>query len=76
MAVRVHVDTDLGDDPDDLSALAYLLARLDVDLVGVTTVDDPDGWRADLARDLDLVVDVDGPAFVAHWLSTVASPSG
>ena len=48
----VHVDTDLGDDPDDLCALAYLLARPDVDLVGVTTVDDPDGGRAELAREV------------------------
>jgi inosine-uridine nucleoside N-ribohydrolase len=52
VVVRVHVDTDLGDDPDDLCALAYLLARPDVDLVGVTTVDDPDGRRADLAREV------------------------
>jgi purine nucleosidase len=52
VAVRVHVDTDVGDDPDDLCALAYLLARPDVDPVGVTTVDDPDGRRADLAREV------------------------
>jgi inosine-uridine nucleoside N-ribohydrolase len=52
VAVRVHVDTDIGDDPDDLCALAYLLARPDVDLVGVTTVDDPDGRRTGLAREV------------------------
>jgi inosine-uridine nucleoside N-ribohydrolase len=51
VVVRVHVDTDLGDDPDDLCALAYLLIRPDVDVVGVTTVDDADGRRARSARE-------------------------
>jgi inosine-uridine nucleoside N-ribohydrolase len=50
--VAVHVDTDLGTNPDDVCALAYLLARTDVDLVGVTTVSDPDGARAGLAREV------------------------
>lgn len=35
--MKVHVDTDLGGDTDDLCALAYLLGRPDVELVGVTT---------------------------------------
>jgi purine nucleosidase len=42
----VHLDTDLGSNPDDVAALAYLLARPDVELTGVTTVDDPGGQRA------------------------------
>jgi purine nucleosidase len=42
----VHLDTDLGSNPDDVAALAYLLARPDVELSGVTTVDDPGGQRA------------------------------
>ncbi len=46
MTVRVHVDTDLAGDPDDVCALAYLLARPDVEVVGITTVDDPGGVRA------------------------------
>jgi len=44
--VRIHLDTDLGSDPDDVAALTYLLGRPDVELVGVTTVDDPGGQRA------------------------------
>lgn len=44
--MRIHLDTDLGGDPDDVCALVYLLARDDVDLVGVTTVDDRGGVRA------------------------------
>lgn len=42
----VHLDTDLAGDPDDVAALAYLLARDDVELTGITTVDDPGGRRA------------------------------
>jgi purine nucleosidase len=46
----VHLDTDFGGDTDDACALAYLLARDDVDLLGVTTVADTDGRRAAYAR--------------------------
>jgi inosine-uridine nucleoside N-ribohydrolase len=42
---RIHLDTDLGSDTDDLCALAMLLGRPDVELVGVTTVSDPGGIR-------------------------------
>jgi inosine-uridine nucleoside N-ribohydrolase len=48
--MRVHLDTDFGGDTDDACALAYLLARDDVDLVGVTTVADADGRRAAYVR--------------------------
>jgi purine nucleosidase len=43
---RLHLDTDLGSDTDDLCALAMLLGWPDVELTGVTTVSDPDGRRA------------------------------
>jgi purine nucleosidase len=43
---RIHLDTDLGSDTDDLCALAMLLGWPDVDLSGVTTVSDPEGRRA------------------------------
>lgn len=46
MSVLVHVDTDLGTDPDDVCALAMLLGWPDVDVVGVTTCADRDGTRA------------------------------
>jgi len=41
--LKIHLDTDLGGDLDDLCALA-LLARPDVDWVGVTTVADAAGY--------------------------------
>lgn len=43
---RIHLDTDLGGDPDDVCALALLLGSPDVELVGITTVLDRDGRRA------------------------------
>jgi purine nucleosidase len=43
---RIHLDTDLGSDTDDLCALAMLLGWEGVDLVGVTTTTDPAGRRA------------------------------
>lgn len=50
--MRIHLDTDLGGDPDDVAALVYLLACPDVELVGVTTVDDPGGRRAGLVGEV------------------------
>jgi purine nucleosidase len=43
--VRVHLDTDLGGDTDDLCALALLLGSPDVEVVGITTVADAEGRR-------------------------------
>jgi purine nucleosidase len=44
--MRLHLDTDLGSDTDDLCALAMLLGWPDVELTGITTVNDPGGVRA------------------------------
>ena len=44
--IRIHLDTDLGSDTDDLCALAMLLGWPDVELTGITTVNDPGGMRA------------------------------
>lgn len=43
---RIHLDTDLGGDPDDACALAMLLGWPGVELTGVTTVADRGGRRA------------------------------
>jgi purine nucleosidase len=47
--VRVHLDTDIGSDPDDACALAMLLGWPDVEVVGLTTTVDPGGRRAGYA---------------------------
>jgi inosine-uridine nucleoside N-ribohydrolase len=44
--VRVHLDTDLGGDPDDACALAMLLGWPGVEITGITTTIDPGGQRA------------------------------
>ena len=46
---RVHLDTDIAGDTDDLCALVMLLGAPDTELVGVTTVADGDGRRAGYA---------------------------
>jgi inosine-uridine nucleoside N-ribohydrolase len=43
--VRIHLDTDLAGDPDDVCALALLLGWPGVEVVGITTTDDPGGRR-------------------------------
>lgn len=50
--MRVHLDTDFAGDPDDACALAMLLGWPDVEIVGITTVADPDGSRAGYVRTL------------------------
>jgi inosine-uridine nucleoside N-ribohydrolase len=50
--VLVHVDTDLGDNPDDACALALLLAWPGVEIRSVTTVNDPVGARVPLVREV------------------------
>jgi inosine-uridine nucleoside N-ribohydrolase len=48
--VRIHVDTDIGGDIDDLCALALALKWPGAELVGVTTVAEHGGRRAGYAR--------------------------
>jgi purine nucleosidase len=43
---KIHLDTDIGGDMDDLCALAMLLKMPDLDITGVTTVSDDQGRRA------------------------------
>ncbi len=50
--MHLHLDTDLGENPDDACALAMVLGCPDVELTGVTTVGDPHGQRAGYVRHL------------------------
>jgi inosine-uridine nucleoside N-ribohydrolase len=47
---KIHLDTDIGGDMDDLCALAMLLKWPDLEITGVTTVSDERGRRAGYAR--------------------------
>jgi purine nucleosidase len=49
---KVHLDTDIGGDIDDLCALAMLLKWPGVELTGVTTVAEHDGKRAGYVHDI------------------------
>jgi len=46
------LDTDIGSDIDDAPALAYLLARDDYELIGLSTVTEVENQRARLAAAL------------------------
>ena len=48
--LKLHLDTDLGGDIDDLCALAMVLNWPDVELLAVTTAADDQGKRAGYAR--------------------------
>jgi len=50
MTHKVHLDTDLGGDIDDLCALAMLLRWNDVEITGITTVAEANGRRAGYVR--------------------------
>ena len=58
--MRVHLDTDIGGDIDDLYALAYLARREGIELTGVTTVLDDGGRRAGYAAELLRLAGVEG----------------
>jgi inosine-uridine nucleoside N-ribohydrolase len=61
-AMKLHLDTDLGGDMDDLCALAMILNWPGVNLVGVTTNSDDAGKRAGYTRyALDLAGRTDVP---------------
>lgn len=47
---KIHLDTDVGGDMDDLCALAMVLRWQDVDITGITTVAEADGRRAGYVR--------------------------
>lgn len=57
MTHKVHLDTDLGGDIDDLCALAMLLRWEDVEIIGITTVAEAEGRRAGYVRH---VLDMEG----------------
>jgi len=68
--VRLHLDTDLGGDPDDACALVMLLGTADVELTGITTTIDPGGRRAGcVAFLLDMLGRTDVPVTAGAAMS-------
>jgi purine nucleosidase len=66
--VRVHLDTDFAGDTDDAAALAFLLGPPDVEIVGITTVADPDGRRAGYVH---AFLELAGRTDIRLWLDAV-----
>ena len=48
--IRVHLDTDLGGDIDDICALAFLLRSPEVEVTGITIAGDTNGKRCGYTR--------------------------
>src|SRR5262245_12878129 len=48
--MRLWIDTDIGDNPDDTVALWCAARQPTTDIIGVSTVDGDTSWRAELAR--------------------------
>ncbi|MEN9933819.1 MAG: hypothetical protein RLZZ387_398 [Chloroflexota bacterium] len=71
MTVKVLLDTDIGSDIDDAVCLAYLLAHLECELLGITTVSGEPETRARLASALCTAAGKDIPIFPG-----AASPMG
>jgi purine nucleosidase len=46
MTLKIHLDTDIGGDMDDLCALAMLLKWSDLEITGITTTAEENGRRA------------------------------
>lgn len=60
--MKLHLDTDIGSNPDDLCALAMVLHWPGAQLVGITTVSEHEGWRVDYAKHaLELAGNADVP---------------
>jgi hypothetical protein len=73
IGVKLHLDTNLGGDIDDLQALAYLLGSPEVELTGITTAAEDAGRRAGYVwRALELGNRVDIP--VAAGIDVTSGP--
>jgi inosine-uridine nucleoside N-ribohydrolase len=75
--VWIHLDTDFAGDTDDAAALVMLQGWPDAELVGITTVADPDGQRAGYVHHvLALAGEDDIPVASGAGLSLAGVPMG
>ncbi len=69
--MRIHLDTDFAGDTDDAAALVMLLGLPEVEIVGITTVADPDGRRGEyVRRTLDVAGRVNIPVAAGAGVSS------
>lgn len=57
---KLHIDTDIGCDVDDLCAMVYMLKKKDVELVGITTTLEQNGRRTRYVNHLLRQMGLDG----------------
>lgn len=73
----VHLDTDIGGDPDDVCALAMLLGWPDVEITGITTTHEEGGRRAGFVHEVLRLAGRAGmpvAAGAAHSMTTLVQP--
>ena len=63
---KIILDTDIGCDIDDAFALAYLLSRNDIEILGITTVSGLPELRAQLADNICSTYGKDIPIYVGN----------
>lgn len=74
MTTKILLDTDIGSDIDDAVCLAYLLARPDCDLLGITTVSGEPAVRAMLASALCKAAGKQVPIYPGAELPLLIAP--
>ncbi|HMK11908.1 MAG TPA: nucleoside hydrolase [Acidimicrobiales bacterium] len=75
----VHLDTDIGGDPDDVCALAMLLGWPDVEITGITTTHEEHGRRAGFVHEVLRLAECPGVPVAAgaeHSMATLTQPGG
>ena len=75
----VHLDTDIGGDPDDVCALAMLLGWPDVEITGITTTHEEGGRRAGFVHEVLRLAGRTGIPVAAgaeHSMTTLSQPGG
>ena len=75
----VHLDTDIGGDPDDACALALLLGWPDVEIAGITTTHEEGGRRAGFVHEALWLAgrgDIPVAAGAEHSMTTLVQPGG
>jgi inosine-uridine nucleoside N-ribohydrolase len=73
----VHLDTDIGGDPDDVCALAMLLGWPDVEITGITTTHEQAGRRAGFVHEVLRLAgrdDIRVAAGAEHSMTTLTQP--
>jgi purine nucleosidase len=70
LMLKLHLDTDIGGDMDDLCALAMVLNWPQAELLAITTVAEHQGKRAGYARYALALADLCAVRFIEKGIAT------